>query len=81
MSVSICSKVREDHENYSEEEQLIGKAENCDENQIEIISISRSESSHTKNQQQTLETFFDLKPKKTETDEQTKTQQKPTDLF
>ena len=41
MSVSICSKVREDHENYSEEEQLIGKAENCDENQIEIIQLGQ----------------------------------------
>ena len=27
---NICSKVREDHENYSKEEKLTGKCENCD---------------------------------------------------
>ena len=42
---NICSKVREDHKHYSEKEMSIEKCENCDGNQIEIISVSQSESS------------------------------------
>ena len=70
-------KVIEDHENSSEEEKLIGKCENCDGSQVEIISVSQSGSSQTKKWQKTLEGFFCLKQKKK--DEHSTTQQKPTD--
>ena len=33
---NICSKFREDHDIYNEEEKLIGKCENCDGNQVAV---------------------------------------------
>ena len=33
---NICSKFREDHDIYNEEEKLTGKCENCDGNQIVV---------------------------------------------
>ena len=56
--------VIEDYENSSEEEKLIGKCENCDGSQVEIISVSQSGSSQTKKRQKTLEGIFRLKQKK-----------------
>ena len=31
-----CSKFSEDHDIYNEEEELIGKCENCDGNQVAV---------------------------------------------
>ena len=42
----FAQKFRKEHDNYSEEEKLIGKSENCDGNQVA--------SSQTKKRQQTL---------------------------
>ena len=44
---NICSKFREDHDIYNEEEKLIGKCENCDRNQV---AVKRKSENKTKNQ-------------------------------
>ena len=33
---NICSKFKENHDIYNEEEKLIGKYENCDGNQVAV---------------------------------------------
>ena len=38
----ICSKFREDHNIYNEEEKLIGKQENCDGNQVAFKAKSNN---------------------------------------
>ena len=51
---NICSKFWENHDNFSEEEKLVRKCENCDGNQV---------ADKQKKKKQTLEGFLGLKLK------------------
>ena len=46
---NICSKFREDHDVYNEEEKLIGKCENCDGNLVAAKQATTNTRSKNKN--------------------------------